>query len=291
MCTLSSVESQLDETGVWHHVFHQSDLSTYLMCPEMLRDRRPDQESDATLIGTTAHLGIEHYLAGWGDDRVKFVEMLRGYFVEQWPEVRHIQDHNMDTAWAKADRAFAAFWKNREQFPVGGMIEQQFTFAWHVDAFRTISFRGAIDYFHPAFNMIWDWKTEAAKYHGQGGKAWVKRRYAVQPTVYVTGAQQALQLEETPGFTFVRLPKDGSDMELLPVERDAHDKSAVLTELSLGLAHLVEAGLPRWPMSPSDWWCSAKWCDKLRSGECMGKYLDKKPWNVQYMNINTKKEM
>lgn len=285
------MKHERDFAGRWHHTFRQSDLSTYMMCPEMLRtegDHKTHEHTDATLIGEAVHLAVETYLRSEGNE--KYLEHLSyiacEYVKKWWPETRIIQCDTLDDALSKVHTCLEAFWENRDQFPLGGLIEEPFTMDnVYGDAFRTISMTGTPDYVHLDTGMIYDWKTSAEDY-ARGG--WKLDRYAVQPTVYV--AAMSHKFGKDFDFTFVRLPKDGKAMETRTVERNLLEWVSVI-ELAVSLAHVVESGMPVWPMRPSDWHCSAKWCDTHRAGACRGRHMNGAPYNAPWVDLETQVEL
>lgn len=271
------MRSERDAAGVWHHTIHQSDLTEFHHCPEKLRTKKGEGGSDATAVGTAVHVGIEAYLHNLLLVKADLETAAIQHLETEWPNVRKIQMKSKGEAISAVRNSVSAFWEGRSYFPHGGWIERQFTLNnVYEDALRTISFRGTIDYF--VNGMIFDWKTTARSYH-EG--YWRVQRYAVQPTMYCMAVYALTGI--MPKFTFVRLPKDGFAMEMATVERDTSDFQALVLQ-GLNLATLIESDTPTWPMMPTDWHCSAKWCDTLRRGECLGAELGSKPWNVSFMD-------
>lgn len=272
-----------DVTGLWHHTFRQSDLSEFRMCPEKLRTKPKDSPgTDATLIGTGTHTAVELWLESEGSATLEDCQGVANAVLEaEWDSIRMIQMDSMEEARYNMLNSIDCFWERRAHFPFGGEIEKPFALM-HVyrDQYRTISFTGTPDYYHAGMNMIFDWKTNAAKYHKS---YWKTERYAVQPTMYC----MAMQLigRPIPEFTFVRFPKEaGGEMEMATVQRDEND-FATLMHQSLNLATLIESDIPTWPMLPIDWWCSPKWCDTFRAGKCMGLYQSERSWAAPYMDV------
>lgn len=270
-----------DITGRWHHVFRQSDIATFHLCPEKLRTApAKSQGSDATLVGSALHEGIETFLKSEGEASRETCERAAvGMLEREWDGVRQVQMDSLREAHNYLLTCFETFWKNRTHFPMGGEIEQRFDIKnAYVDAQRSISLQGTTDYFHHGHRAIFDWKTNSASYHKD---FWRVQRYAVQPTIYCMAMDMMHGF--IPSFTFVRFPKSGGDMEMATVERDVADFGAMMHQL-LTMAQLIEAQLPAWPTMPTNWWCSPKWCDTFRSGQCMGMYQHEKQYAAPWMD-------
>jgi len=271
------MRSTQDSNGYWTHVFHQSDLNEARMCPEKLRTRPPLSEgSDATLIGTATHLSIEEYLKADGNKtEAELVDIAVQYVQEHWHEIRMLQVENVHQAVFIVRKTVATFWSKRHHFPLGGDIEKPFRFVAYEDQFRTIMFQGTPDYHTPG--MLWDWKTSAESYKENH---WKMQRYSLQPTIYAMAIREATG--EIPEFTYVRFPKSGDPMEMATVTRDQGDFDGVVTQ-ALSLAFLIEAELPRWPMRPTDWHCSPKWCETFAAGKCMGEHHANRKYSIDWM--------
>ena len=272
-------QSEQDATGRWHHTIRQSDISTFRMCPEKLRTQ-PDESTgtDATLVGTAVHSACELYLRHPAETtESQMVELAHQQVREGWGSVRQIQMIEAE-AYKFSAASIRSFWKRRHLLPQGGFVERSFKLdgVWS-DQFRTISITGTPDYDTPG--MIWDFKTSAMSYEKEG---WMVQRYGIQPTVYCL-ASYLINGGEIPEFTFIRLPKDGSDMEMLTVTRTHSDFQALMYEL-LAMARLRESNLSHWPVKPTGWWCSPKWCETFASGKCMGAYWGDKSWAATHMN-------
>lgn len=120
--------------------------------------------------------------------------------------------------------------------------------------------------------QLFDWKTSAQEYGGRQG--WKHQRYSIQPTMYAAALSDAAEMN----FTFVRVGRDSGDYEEFTVNRKAVDTEFLVEQLE-AMAVLDEAQLERWPLGPTDWWCSSKWCPAWN--QCRGKYLGLDPWANQ----------
>lgn len=251
------------------------------MCPEKLRTKpEGDNSTDATLVGTATHAAVEHWLEKEGDASLEDLKGIGSEVLDGgWDEVRVIQMNSKEEARFYMLNTIDSFWAKRLHFPFGGEIEKPFALVnlYH-DERRTITITGTPDYYHHESKMIFDWKTNAQSYHRD---FWKVERYAIQPTVYCMALN--LVFDETPDFTFVRFPKDGGAAEMATVKRNETHFQAIVYQF-ISLAVLIESGLPTWPLRPTDWHCSPKWCDTFRAGGCLGAFLGGESYAAPWMD-------
>lgn len=253
--------------GKYEHRFRQSDLNTFMHCPEQLRDRwmRSEREpsTDSQVLGSACHAGIEFELSNGGP-----VPLGGGMSWDGHDVIEQYLNEAQQEGWTYTkfsiqqvyDRAHYAFQLWCDQIaPLIDPIEVEHTFtrlAWE-DTERRIYWTGTYDCLDKQ-GVVWDWKTATRDYD-----AWEYQRWAIQPTVYTHATGSDL-------FSYGVMNHDKGNVQVIPIWRsDAHH--AWLCAQSVGLARLIEAGLERWPMNDQGWWCSEQWCPNWQA--CKGAYM------------------
>lgn len=301
--------------GKWEHHIRQSDLGTFGMCPELHRRSlcgsvRGD-EGDAALVGSACHESYAHgtrtLLQGKDIDGAELQGVAHDYLANGWLEAlelgifRQMQIATLDEARNLVD-SYLILWSevvlpilyaNVDQIE---SVEHRFDIKVYEDEYRVIYLTGTWDL---GFNGVCDYKhSNSDKYSKQ--KAWQLSRYHPQATHYswaydiVTGNYPQFSVEKEfhttldfddqdtlADFTFININLKngvtfiGPEQGLKP--RTVGDCRFHL-ELMKSLAILIEAELPVWPLGPTDWWCSSKWCPAWK--ECRGKYIGDDPWQL-----------
>ena len=174
---------KVDETNKRIYV-RQSWLGDMTICPERARlgQVRPDLRtgSDATIIGTAVHMGIEQFLDGHVDTLADMQDVALAEF------------NRLDALPHKVTNIIA------DEIPgyIGSMCE-----AWHRDILPEVALKGVTEmYFEVDMGLdiqgysvwlegtmdyldtngtIWDWKTAKKPYYMAE-----KQKSAIQPTVY-----------------------------------------------------------------------------------------------------------
>jgi hypothetical protein len=252
-----------------NHDFRQSDLNTWMMCPEQFRLNRagqlPRHESDATAVGTAVHHGIEGVLSGQcsldeGHDLAaeKFTELLPT--IERWNKADertcYVHVSNCYTTWA--DQVYP-------MLPAAVLVEESFRVLLHEDEHRTIHLTGTVDMLDE-LGCVWDWKNMGAEI-----QKWEADRFKIQPTAYTYAARHAWGVEE-PEFAYAVMLKRAKpvDAQILYVQR-TEQHWEWLKRQAVSLALQIEAQLPVWHLRDQGWHCSAKWCGAWDS--CKGAHL------------------
>lgn len=260
---------------------HQSDIANWRQCPEQvrlkLRGEYPDYDSDAAALGTAAHAFIEeclHHARGttrWPQpsDAQRYIEQtvdqLRVEWDSLWLHPHQIRD------WDHANellRDICERWYNEvlPQIPINQcnefLIEEKFDHQiGQVDGIE-VRMRGSIDFFDGT--RIWDWKTGGLR------EEWRKHRYDQQSTVYTWALAQNLGRTVLP-FRFCHIPRGGKEHKLLDVERTEEQHGWILHEAMAIARHVIKSEQHvRWPIGPTDWHCSERWCAMHAQGKCVG---------------------
>ena len=238
----------------------QSWLGDIGICPERSRLGlvRPEFRtgSDATIIGTAVHTGIEAVLNGKCKE---FADMLE--FVCNDYESLETTDYkktniNQEAIPQYLESMSLAFYEDiLPKVTLGGTAEQYFKVPLNIDVDGyAIWLEGTMDYIDPN-GVVWDWKTSSRPYYGKE-----KQKSAIQPTVY-TYAASIIQ-QAVPSFNYgVMVRQLEPKAQIVPITRDAshwnwlkhHVRGAVTTALRTGLNN-------QWITNDSSALCSASWC-------------------------------
>jgi hypothetical protein len=269
----NTAASYLGDDGRWHHTFRQSWLGDALtVCLERARRDRagilPRTESDAAALGTAVHAGIEVMLR---DDRLDLVDANVTALAE-WERISSLPNF----AWKSFDEgdhgqvqqliatALAAWEKDLRARLMPELIEHRFNIPLLEDDNRVIELQGTIDYIGALDGdpVVADWKTGKRKYGADKEKS-------IQASVYTLAVEQ-LGLGVRP-FMFGVMVRGKDEVQLMHVSRwpGHHDW---LRAQALGLAHLIEADLPSWPLTgEAGYLCSNTWCPAWST--CKGAHL------------------
>lgn len=270
------------EDGQLVYELHQSDINTYLICPERARaswaGEVSDPPNDRTAVGTAVHAGIEELLRGGSaDDALRMTHMA---WVRETatPGFRYVKAKAEETCIRHIHRALAAW--HRYVYPTLGnplLVERSFDLRLDVGAVAgpgvplqpiEIRLAGRID--HGDELGLYDWKvtTHDHKYTvGFGGDGWQLQRWGIQPSVYTWAVHQLGIYEPPVDFTYVALHPTTGKVTYLPCSRSEGDW-AVLRKLCWNIVGQHLAGAAEWPLNNQHALCSADWCPNHPA--CMG---------------------
>lgn len=240
----------------------QSWLNDMVICPERARYGvlRPDFRigSDATIIGTAIHSGIESVLRGDSDfDAMQKVVAGEYEVLAQSP---HKQTNiNPELIPDYLQSMCKAFYDSiLPQVKLGGKIEHKFQapLGCTVNGYA-VWVEGTMDYVDTDGN-IWDWKTSSRPYHIKD-----KQKSSIQASVYSVAAVQTGLTEGYPvDFRYgvmVRAASPKAQVVSL-VRNHAHTlwlqqftKGAINTAVNVGYEQ-------NWFMNDTSALCSEQWC-------------------------------
>ena len=252
----------------------QSWLNDLIICPERARFKlaKPHMSgaSDATIMGTAVHAGIESYLKGEIPiERIGTVAML------EWKELLEQPYKTTNLNMADAPQQISAMceaWSTKiaPQVQLGGDVEHKFNFPLKMEyAGWDIWCEGTMDYVQPD-GVIWDWKTASRTYYAKE-----KHSQAIQPTVYAAALHYERQMEYPIEFRYgVMIRQDTPKAQIVSINRTYEHsrwlmhtiKPAVLTALRLGVDNENS-----WVMNDTTALCSENWCDYWSL--CKGAFL------------------
>lgn len=278
--------------GRWHHIVRQSDVNRFRQCPELHRRHLladvDDWQNDSAAIGTAFAVFTDGVLTHGDSDMALGQAETELQTLWASPNLRTVQIYG-GLAEAMVDlHHLTKMWVSEvlPQFPPNRIVGVEVPFLHVIEdnPSRVISIQGTRDLDCTA--EIVDWKTGNKGYSGRD--AWKHQRYDVQPVMY----SWARQLGETDQhnspalkpFRYVVIhrdpqgPKDAKRFtDELPIEVTWGQVDFLRMEIE-ALCRLVEAELPLWPLGPTDWHCSNKWCPAWST--CRGKHQGDDPWGL-----------
>lgn len=252
----------------------QSWLNDVMLCPERARlgALYPTlrQGSDATIIGTAVHHGIEALLTA--PDKYEFTELVK-LSVDKYAELA--AEPHKETGIAEVplliESMILAF--TTQVLPHvehGGKCEATFDvpLGIHLDGYE-VYVQGTMDYVTPS-GVLWDWKTSSRVYNERD-----KQASAIQATVYAYAAASlgwvpnphhvdfsygVMVRQQKPRGQVVRLHRNSEHFAWLKNQV----QSVVHMAHSLGTTGA-------WLRNDQGNLCSAKWCDfwKQCKGACV----------------------
>lgn len=239
----------------------QSWLGDMAICPERARLGQVKPEfrtgSDATIIGTAVHAGIEQVLKGETNEFVDMLEFVNNEYETLQNTNYTITNIDQEKIPSYLEAMSLAFYNDiMPHVKLGGTPEMFFRvpLGIKVEGYD-IHLEGTMDYVDPDGD-IWDWKTAKRIYNQKE-----KQKSAIQPTVYATAVRN-LGLSENPTFSYgVMVRQETPKAQILSVTRGVEHsrwlqhyvKGAVTTALKSGYQN-------EWIMNDSSALCSSQWC-------------------------------
>ena len=251
----------------------QSWLNDMAICPERARygQIRPDFRigSDATILGTALHTGIESVLKH-GSDYAQMLEIATVAHEQLSQEPHQVTNIDAELVPTYLESMTSAFYEGiLPHVQLGGMVEQKFAVPLRssVNGFG-IWIEGTMDYVTPD-GVVWDWKTASRAYNLKD-----KQKSSIQASVY---AEACVANGWSPHYpvdfrygVMVRNHKPKAQVVSL-VRTENHAmwlrqfvKGAVSTALNTGYEN-------NWFMNDSSNLCSSKWCSYWSI--CKGAFL------------------
>jgi hypothetical protein len=265
----------------------QSWLNDIVICPERARFglTKPEMRSgsDATIMGTAVHAGIEHVLgSGTEMPLTDMVEYTIGFFnglkeTESWketninPEKYEIYIESMCTAWYNDIQPHVEF---------GGRVE---------DKFRTplgimvggweVWLEGTMDYVTPS-GVVWDWKTASRAYNIKE-----KQSTSIQASVYTLAVNNSIDGKFPLEFKYgVMVRQEKPKAQIVTVMRDTSHASWLQQIVSSSVTMALAIGEDKhWLLNDTSALCSEKWCSYWSI--CKGAYLtetDLSPLSINF---------
>ena len=244
----------------------QSWLGDMLMCPERARlatvHPHMRKNSDATIIGTALHYGIETILNSDTDISLEklvatSVEEYQRLALEPYTETGIDKDkiipyiQSMSEAW---------YTKIMPEIEFGGKTEHRFVLPIGVIiGGYDVHIEGTMDYISPS-GVIWDWKTAGRAYSAEE-----KQRNAVQASMY---AMAGLIEKLCPNENFVQfnygimIRQEKPKAQIVSIHRNQEHivwlRNQIITTLQMGVTLGTEN---KWILNDQGFLCSPKWCN------------------------------
>lgn len=245
----------------------QSWLGDMMICMERgrLAEVKPEFRtgSDATIMGTAVHYGIEQVLSGAvaptliDEVAIEHLRQLMG--TEKWKQT-NIKSEDM----VPHTGAMANAWLDQisPEVEFGGKIEQNFAVptgrSVQVDMENVYEmwFSGTMDYVAPN-GILWDWKTAARKY-SQGEK----QKQSIQASVYAFASQALGYAEWDVQFNFGVMTRSAkSQGQIVSVQRTKAHGDWVVEQATSTVTSALRMGHDlSWPKNDQHFLCSDKWC-------------------------------
>ena len=263
--------------GKWHHIWHQSDLKTFEMCPERARKiwagEVSDPESDAAVLGTACHNAVERLLLPADPESYdhcypverceESYDLLHDYFeqeltelspaIEKWNSYGSV-DKMRDMGTSKLDAWYEEIYNGLTPMHV----ELPFKKLLFEDDERVVHMEGRIDLIDSNLGIV-DWKFPKRDYTRD---KWQYDRWDVQSTVYSWAVDQMKgelkrDFEEHAMTFFVVHGKSG--VSQMRIDRSPQDWEFLKRKVE-ALSRLVErSDMEVWTLNDAGWWCSEKW--------------------------------
>lgn len=241
----------------------QSWLNDMVICPERARlgITRPEFRtgSDATIMGTSIHTGIEAVLNGTA-----------GNFDEMLQSVTNNFDELQKTGYKKTNidetkipdylrSMSSAFYEEiLPQVELGGKVEHYFKVPLGITVQDySVWLEGTMDYITPS-GLIWDWKTSSRAYYIKD-----KQKSAIQPTVYGYAAvKEGLSSGEVTHFNYgVMVRTEAVKSQIAPITRTENHYNWLKYFVRGAVGSSIRVGAEsEWFMNDSSTLCSSSWC-------------------------------
>lgn len=245
----------------------QSWLNDAMLCPERSRlaFTQPDWNigSDATMLGTGVHSGIESYILSGGSDTLDSMKMeMRVAINSSEEKFKWNTLKTYDEMFKVGDGLLEAWWRDiRPHVTLGGLVEQKFSVPiGTVNVNNTtyvLHFNGTMDYVDPDGN-VWDWKTAGRKYN-----QYEKQRQSIQASVYTNAVVRLGLAQDFPvSFKFGVMTKTAKpEGQIVEVVRTSAHATWVETQARNIVASALRMGHENpWPQVDQHNLCSEKWC-------------------------------
>lgn len=245
----------------------QSWLGDAMMCLERSRLAIVQPEwsvgSDATILGTGVHTGIETYINSNGSVSLKDMQdEMRVNINTSTEKFKWNAMKTYEEMFDMGDKLLTAWWRDiRPEVPLGGLVEHKFTVpvgAINVDNQPFIlHYSGTMDYVAPD-GTVWDWKTAGRKYSQME-----KQKQSIQASVYASAVVKLGLASEYPvTFNFGVMTKTSRpEGQIVSVKRTAQHATWLETQTRNIVASALRMGQENsWPQVDQHFLCSDKWC-------------------------------
>lgn len=254
----------------------QSWLNDVIICPERARfgQTRPEMRSgsDATIMGTAVHAGIEHVLGSGTEVQLSdMVEYTIGFFnglkkTESWKET----NINPDKYEAYIESMCVAWYNDiQPHVEFGGLIEHKFAVPLGIESHGwEVWAEGTMDYVDPS-GVVWDWKTSSRPYNIKD-----KQKTSIQASVYATAVVRSGLAPSFPvEFKYgVMVRQEKPKAQVATLIRDRSHMLWLQRTVSSTIDMAITIGMDnQWLLNDTSALCSEQWCSYWSI--CKGAYL------------------
>jgi hypothetical protein len=238
----------------------QSWLGDMAICPERARLGivRPEFRtgSDATIIGTAIHTGIESVLNGTSSNFLDMLDVVANDYESLETTNYKKSNINQEEIPQYLESMSKAFYDSiLPKVKLGGKTEHPFKVPLGIDVNGySVWLEGTMDYIDED-GVVWDWKTAKRSYSQSS-----KQKSAIQPTVYTYAVSHDTDIE--PKFNYgVMVRQLDPKAQIVPIYRGAehwnwlkhHVRGAVNVALRTGVDN-------QWITNDESALCSEQWC-------------------------------
>ena len=241
----------------------QSWLGDMTICAERARlgITRPEfrSGSDATIIGTAMHTGIEAVLNSNGEmsyeDMMTVAKDDYAHLASLPHKVTNIDPNSIMDSMAGMGEAFYS--GILPQVTLGGKTEFKFSVPLLVTyEDYSIYLEGTMDYIDPN-GTIWDWKTASRVYYGKD-----KQKSAIQPTAYAYAAQYLALAGDDVEFNYGVMVRQATPKhQVVPIYRNLSHADWLQYYVQATVSSTMSMGISKpWLLNDSSALCSENWC-------------------------------
>jgi hypothetical protein len=260
----------------------QSWLGDLVICPERARFKldKPEMSSgsDATIMGTALHYGIEQVLAGlcttadmaevalahWEQLKLEPHKITNLKPEESIPQIRGMSQAFIDGILPEVELGGDIEWKFK--FPLGLTVGE-----WEVWC------EGTMDYVSPS-GVVWDWKTSSRPYYAKE-----KQAQSVQATVYSAALVSIKQVPYPVDFRFgVMVRQEKPRHQIVYMNRTASHEEWLRHNVKPAIQLALHIGVQNqtWLLNDTTALCSPQWCDYWNL--CKGAHLTETQLSLPY---------
>lgn len=265
----------------------QSWLNDVIICPERARFKivAPEMSgpSDATIMGTAVHHGIETILKG-GSPR-EMLDDVMTHWGQLKTEPYKVTNIDPDKAEAQIAGMCEAFVDDiLPSVALGGNIEMPFKVQTNLAVGDyDIWYEGTMDYVDPN-GVVWDWKTSSRPYYLKE-----KQSQSIQATVYAHAVATLGMTDYPVEFRYgvmVRQEKPKAQIGVLSRTRE-HNDWLLHTIKPVVQTAMVMSTNRNWIMNDTSALCSDKWCDYWNL--CKGAHLSYRELSLPLQTVSVTK--
>lgn len=249
-------------------------MGDFLLCPDRARRAafHPFEgvsDTDATAIGTAAHLGIEQFLLGesWHGSVTAALDWL----------AEQIRDKTFNYVQIKQGKTLMRYlphmlegWIEHVYPSIGEPDKIEGEFRHQLTA--SIGIEGTTDY-EEVGDWLWDWKTAGGNVNLNYSKNAVRKK--IQPDFYTcqrAGWQPGKECDPVFFSYGVMIKGSRPDAIIRDTKRGPGDWLWLVQRLERAVRLYETLGPDEpWPLIDNDWHCTPKWCDHWKN--CKGQHV------------------